>query len=85
MRGDVIVLDTKSVRVNWLKSGFDFPQGPLGFFLQKPGYVRVEHFSVGESEGNIQIFVFNDFVFDQGGFESVFGVDLSELSKVFQS
>jgi hypothetical protein len=85
MRGNVVVLDTKFVRVNCFKSFLDLSQGPLGFLFEKLSDVRIEDLTVGESEWDIKIFILDDLVLNESGFKPVFGIDFTKLSKVFQS
>ena len=85
MGGNVVVLDTKFVRVNGLKSFLDLSQGPLGFLFEELSDVGVENLSVGKCEGHIKVFILDNLVLNEGGFKPVFGIDFTKLSKVFQS
>lgn len=85
MRGYVVILDAQSVGVDGLEFGLDLPEGPLGFFAEKPGDVGAENVTVGKPEWDIQILVLDNFVLDKGGLQPVFRVHLPELCKILQS
>lgn len=47
-----------------LQSALDLSQRPLGLLSKKPGDVSVKDLVAGESEGNVQIAVFDHLILD---------------------